>query len=180
MALLAAACARRGLKRGRPRPMLGAMSRAFVFASPIAVGHTRPLMPLARRLARRGFHVVWAISGDHNEPAAAWRGQIEEVGARFVDLDPVAPFARELSPEIAGGSTFSLMRRRAARANDVAPGAATAIAEAVGDREIAGGIYDFFALWAYVAMRRLGIARIDAVVSAFPAVFAKPGHGAPD
>jgi UDP:flavonoid glycosyltransferase YjiC (YdhE family) len=157
------------------------MSRAFVFASPVAVGHTRPLMPLARRLARRGYHVVWAISGDYNEPASAWRGQIEELGARFVDLDNVAPFSREQSPEIVGGSTpFNLMRRIAARANDVSEGAAAAITSAVEGREIVGGIYDFFALWAYVTMRRLGIARIDTVVSAFPAILGSAAHGAVD
>jgi UDP:flavonoid glycosyltransferase YjiC (YdhE family) len=33
-----------------------------------------------------------------------------------------------------------------------------------------GGVYDYFALWAYVAMRRLEIAEIDVVISAFPAV----------
>jgi len=156
------------------------MSGTIVFASPVAVGHTRPLMPLARRLARRGYHVVWAISGDYNEPASAWRGQIEELGATFVDLDPVAPFKREQSSEIAGGSTFNLMRRITARANDVCEGAAAAITKAIGGREIAGGIYDYFALWAYVTMRRIGIQRIDAVVSAFPEVLSSGVHGAAD
>ena len=137
-------------------------------------------MPLAARLVRRGYHVVWAISGDWNEPASAWREQIEKLGVHFVDLDPVAPFVRERSNEIAGGSMFNLMRRIAARANDVAAGAADAIAAAIGGREIAAGVYDYFALWGYVAMRRLGVARIHAVVSAFPAVLNNAAHGAAD
>lgn len=33
----------------------------------------KPLMPLARRFVERGFTVVWAISGDANEPASTWR-----------------------------------------------------------------------------------------------------------
>jgi len=36
--------------------------KVVVFGSPMAVGHVRPLMPLAARLVARGFDVVWAIS----------------------------------------------------------------------------------------------------------------------
>jgi hypothetical protein len=56
------------------------------------------------------------------------------------------------------------------RANDVAAAAADAIRAAVDGQPVIGGIYDYFALWSYVAMRRLGIDNVDVVVSAFPAV----------
>ncbi|MCX5743198.1 MAG: glycosyltransferase [Proteobacteria bacterium] len=144
-------------------------SGAFVFGSPVSVGHVRPLMPLAKRLVARGFTVVWAISGDDTEPASAWREPLAALGVTFVDLDETVPFPRGRTAEIAaGGLLASTFRRILARANDVAAGAAAAIRAAVGDQPIVGGVYDFFALWAYVAMRRLGIADLDALVSAFP------------
>jgi len=136
------------------------------------VGHVRPLLPLAKRLVERGYTVVWAISGDANEPASAWAEQLTALGVRFVDLDDTSPFPRGSSPEINKDGMFhALWRRLLARANDVGPGAADAIGAAVAGRPIVGGIYDYFAIWAYVAMRRLGIAQIDVAISAFPNVF---------
>src|SRR5690348_9130056 len=85
------------------------MDRVIVFASPVAVGHVRPLLPLAKRLAERGFAVVWAISGDANEPAAVWRKPISEIGVEFVDIDQVASFARGATePEFASTSMASV------------------------------------------------------------------------
>jgi UDP:flavonoid glycosyltransferase YjiC (YdhE family) len=52
------------------KPAAPGPESAVVFGSPVAVGHVRPLMPLARRLVERGFLVVWAVSGDANEPAS--------------------------------------------------------------------------------------------------------------
>jgi len=153
--------------RGEMRKTAG----AFVLGSPVSVGHVRPLIPLARRLVQRGFTVVWAISGDANEPASVWRAPLVELGVRFVDVDQHAAFPRGATAEImSGGLMASLFRRVLARANDVAAAAADAIRAALGNEPIAGGIYDYFAVWAYVAMRRLGVADVDAVVSAFPAV----------
>jgi UDP:flavonoid glycosyltransferase YjiC (YdhE family) len=148
------------------------MGGVYVFGSPVSVGHVRPLLPLARRLVERGHPVVWAISGDANEPASVWRAPIEQLGAQFVDVDATTPFPRGATPEISdgGASIRGLYRRIAARANDVAPGAADAIRAAVGDRPIAGGVYDYFGLWAYAAMKRLGIAKLEVVISAFPSV----------
>ena len=52
---------------------MGTDLKVVVFGSPMAVGHVRPLMPLAARLVARGFDVVWAVSGDPNEPASVWK-----------------------------------------------------------------------------------------------------------
>lgn len=148
-----------------------APARAIVIASPVAVGHVRPLLPLARRLVERGFAVVWAISGDANEPAAAWRKTISDLGVQFIDIDEVAGFSRGATdPEFASTSMASLCRRIVGRANDVAEPAAAAIRAAVGERPIACGFYDYFALWGYVALRRIGVVHVDAVLSAFPTV----------
>lgn len=141
----------------------------MVFGSPVAVGHVRPLMPLARRLVERGFRVVWAISGDDNEPASVWRQPLAELGVHFVNVDDVQPFPRGATAELMdGGPVRALFRRIAGRANDVAAAAATALRAAVDGEPMVAGVYDFFGLWAYVAMRRLGIEVIDVVVSAFP------------
>jgi UDP:flavonoid glycosyltransferase YjiC (YdhE family) len=140
----------------------------IVFGSPVSVGHVRPLMPLAKRFVQRGFPVVWAISGDANEPAAVWRKPLTELGVQFVDIDDTAMFSRGTIEEFASTSFASALRRVTARANDVSDAAAAAIATAVDGRPIVCGIYDFFALWSYVAMRRLGVANIDVVISAFP------------
>jgi UDP:flavonoid glycosyltransferase YjiC (YdhE family) len=150
-------------------------SGVFVFGSPVAVGHVRPLIPLARRLVERGLRVVWAISGDDNEPAARWQQQLTDVGVHFIDLDRIVKFSRGVTPEFSSGANLAtVMRRVTGRANDVSAAATTAIAAAASavapGQPIVGGIYDYFGLWAYVAMRRLGIQDIDVVVSAFPAV----------
>ena len=100
-----------------------------------------------------------------DEPAAIWRQPLSEIGVRFVDLDGPAPFKRGRTEEFA---SMQLYRRIVGRANDVAAGAAEAIHEALDGRRAACGIYDFFGLWSYVAMRRLGIDRVVTVVSAFP------------
>lgn len=136
----------------------------------MSVGHVRVLMPLAKRLVQRGFMVVWAISGDDNEPASVWRQPLAELGVHFVDVDEKAAFPRGRTEEFASMSLSSVLRRTAGRANDVAAAAADAIRAAVDGRRIVCGIYDYFAVWSYVAMRRLGIDDIDVVVSAFPAV----------
>ncbi len=154
-------------------------SGTFVIGTPVSVGHVRPLTPLAKRLVERGFTVVWAISGDANEPASVWAEPLAKIGVRFVDVDQHAAFPRGASGEIMSGGLFAaLYRRILARATDVSAGAADAIRAAVGDETIVGGIYDYFAVWAYVAMRRLAIADIDAMVSAFPAVLGRmpPGY----
>lgn len=156
--------------------MLAAMSteeQAIVFGSPVAVGHVRPLMPLAKRFVERGFHVVWAISGDANEPAAKWREQLGALGVTFVDLDDKAPFPRGDSEELRSKGLAEVLRRIAARANDVGPPAAELMRAAIGDRRIGAGIYDYFGLWAYVAMRRLGIAHVDVVLSSFPSALGR-------
>lgn len=141
-------------------------SEAIVFGSPVAVGHVRPLMPLAKRLAERGFHVVWAISGDDNEPASKWREAIGALGVTFVDLDAKAPFPR--GNQIQARDLGGVLLRIIARANDIAAPAADVVREAIGGRRVRCGVYDYFGLWAYVVMRRLGIEAIDVVVSAFP------------
>ncbi|MGE0867864.1 MAG: glycosyltransferase [Kofleriaceae bacterium] len=144
-------------------------SGAIVFGSPVSVGHVRPLMPLAKRLVQRGFTVVWAISGDDNEPASVWGRPLMDLGVRFVNVDDHAPFPRGHSDELqSGGMIAALFRRIAGRAVDVAPAAAAAIRAAVADEPIIGGVYDYFALWAYVAMRRLEVDDIDIVISSFP------------
>ena len=140
---------------------------AIVMGTPVSVGHVRPLMPLARRLVQRGYTVVWAISGDPTEPASVWREQLGQLGVRFVDLDASAPFTRHGEAEFSG---MQLFRRIVGRANDVAANAAEAIRTALDGTPILCGLYDYFAVWAYVAMRRLGVAQVDALVSAFPAV----------
>jgi UDP:flavonoid glycosyltransferase YjiC (YdhE family) len=87
----------------------------------------------------------------------------------FVDVDATTKFARGDSGELASQNLMAgLLRRIIARAVDVAAGAAEAIRAAVGERRIRYGIYDFFGMWAYVAMKRLDVAQIDVVVSAFP------------
>lgn len=144
---------------------------AYVFGTPVAVGHVRPLMPLARRLVERGDRVVWAISGDANEPAAMWRAQLEQIGVTLVDVDATSPFSRGDAPEMhSGGMIAALFRRIAGRANDVTVGAVAAIRAAVGDHPIRAGIYDYFGLWAYAALRRLDAPSISCVISAFPMV----------
>jgi UDP-glucoronosyl/UDP-glucosyl transferase len=146
-------------------------SGAFIFGSPVSVGHVRVLFPLAKRLVERGFMVVWAISGDVNEPASVWRQPLSELGVHFVNVDEKAAFPRGGTEEFASGGVLkSTLRRIVGRANDVAAAAADAIRAAVDGRPIVGGVYDYFAVWSYVAMRRLGIEDIDVVVSAFPAV----------
>src|SRR5258708_33147287 len=90
-----------------------------VFGSPVSVGHTRPLMPLAKRLTERGSTVIWAISGDGNEPASRWAQPLTELGVRFVDLDATAPFRRE-----GDFSPMEVFHRILGRANDIAAGAA--------------------------------------------------------
>lgn len=142
------------------------MSDVVVFGTPVAAGHLNSLIPLARHFVQSGRAVIWAISGDPNEPASKWKDQLTALGVEFIDLDAVAPFTRELPADKPSNAT--LMRRLLARANDVAPTAAEAIAAAVAGRRIVAGVYDFFAIWAYVAFTRLGIARISTQVSAFP------------
>jgi len=144
------------------------MADVIVFGSPVAVGHVRPLIPLAERLVQRGYAVIWAISGDANEPASAWKEPLEKIGVHFVDLDSLAPFERGKALE--SRSFAAVYQRILARANDVAGAAAEAIRAAVAGRTIVAGVYDFFGLWAYVAMTKLGIERIHTVVSAFPAM----------
>ncbi len=148
----------------------GAERGVIVFGSPVAVGHVRPLMPLAKRLVDRGFTVIWAISGDDNEPASAWRKPLSELGVEFVDVDEAIGFPRGKSDELASMTIAAVFRRVTARANDVAPAAAAAIAAAIAERPVLACVYDYFALWFYVAMRRLGVDNIDVVVSAFPAI----------
>jgi UDP:flavonoid glycosyltransferase YjiC (YdhE family) len=142
---------------------------AILIATPVSVGHVKPLLPVAKRLVKRGFTVVWAISGDGNEPAAKWREPLAEHGVVFVDVDAVAMFSRGEGGDFATANLLSsLLRRICGRANDVAEAAAGAIRAAVGERRIRCGLYDFFALWGYVAMKRLGVQQVDVVVSAFP------------
>ena len=130
-------------------------SKVVVFGSPMAVGHVRPLMPLAARLVARGFDVVWAVSGDPSEPASVWKEPFAKLGVTFIDVDAVAPFGRhEAFPTMSAASVFP---RALARTNDVAAGAAKAIAAAVAGRTVVAGVNDYFALWAYVAMRKVGI-----------------------
>jgi UDP:flavonoid glycosyltransferase YjiC (YdhE family) len=143
------------------------MPDVVVFGSPVAVGHVRPLMPLAERLVERGFAVVWAISGDGNEPASAWKEPLSKIGVHFIDVDAVATFERgEAFPSTSFAAVYQCI---VARANDVGAAAAEAIRSAVSGRTIVAGVNDYFALWAYVAMKRLGVDRIKTVVSAFPA-----------
>ncbi|HMJ09756.1 MAG TPA: hypothetical protein VK524_00050, partial [Polyangiaceae bacterium] len=144
---------------------MGEDSTAIVFGSPVSVGHVRPLMPFARRLVEHGRVVVWAVSGDHDEPASIWRQPLAEIGVRFVDLDETAPFHRGRTEEF---SSMSLFRRIVGRARDVGPGAADAIRAALEGRRATCGVYDFFALWFYVAAHRLGIEDVISVVSGFP------------
>jgi UDP:flavonoid glycosyltransferase YjiC (YdhE family) len=142
------------------------MSDVVVLASPVAAGHVSPLIPLARHLVQSGYAVIWAISGDPDEPAAKWKDQLTALGVEFLDIDAVAPFTRELPVDKPSNTT--LMRRLLARTNDVAPAAAKTLAAAVAGRRIVAAVYDFFAIWGYVAFTRLGIARISALISAFP------------
>jgi UDP:flavonoid glycosyltransferase YjiC (YdhE family) len=151
---------------------VGTNARVVVFGSPMAVGHVRPLMPLAARLVARGFDVVWAVSGDASEPASAWKEPFAKMGVTFVDVDAVAPFAR--NDAFPSASAASVYPRALARANDVAEGAAKAIAFAVAGRTVVAGVNDYFALWAYVAMRKLGIERIKTVVSSFASSLSAP------
>jgi UDP:flavonoid glycosyltransferase YjiC (YdhE family) len=149
--------------------------KIVVFGSPMAVGHVRPLMPLAARLVARGFDVVWAISGDPNEPASVWKEPFAKMGITFIDVDAVAPFARhDAFPSMTAASVYP---RALARTNDVAAGAAKAIAAAVAGRTVVAGVNDYFALWAYVAMRKLGIDRIKTVVSSFASSLSAPSLG---
>ncbi len=141
-------------------------SGVVLFGSPVSAGHIRPLMPLAKRLVERGRPVIWAISGDGNEPAAAWKAPLSELGVTFLDLDAVAPFLRDRDPDFSGGPR--VFRRIVARANDVGEGATMAITRALEGRRIALGVYDFFALWFYVALRRLGVENRTCIVSGFP------------
>lgn len=147
-------------------------SKVVVFGSPMAVGHVRPLMPLAARLVARGYDVVWAVSGDPSEPASVWKEPFAKMGITFIDVDAVAPFAR--NDEFPSTSAASVYPRVLARANDVAAGAARAIAHAVAGGTVVAGVNDYFALWAYVAMRKLGIDRIKTVVSSFASSLSAP------
>ncbi len=157
---------------------------AIIIGTPVAVGHVRPLMPVAERLVKRGFLVVWAISGDGNEPASRWRDQLTQLGVVFVDVDETKPFLRGDGGDLASAKPLEgLLRRIVGRANDVAEAAADAVRSAVGGRRIRCGIYDFFGLWAYVAMKRLGIEQVDVVVSGFPGMLDQlipPGASADD
>jgi len=142
------------------------MGEVVLFGSPVGVGHVRPLVPLAQRLLARGIDVVWAISGDPDEPAAKWHDELSALGVTFVDLDAIAPFeARDT-----GGATSvaSMVRRVTGRANTVADSAVAVLRRIVAGRTIVGGVYDFFALWFYVAAKALGVSRVQVVVSAFP------------
>jgi UDP:flavonoid glycosyltransferase YjiC (YdhE family) len=148
------------------KPAAPGPESAVVFGSPVAVGHVRPLMPLARRLVERGFLVVWAVSGDANEPASKWREPLSALGVRFVDLDETVPFVRGGTPEF---SVFqNVFARIAARANDISAGAADAIALALEGRRPVAAVYDYFALWFHAATRRLGVDNVVSIVSAFP------------
>jgi UDP:flavonoid glycosyltransferase YjiC (YdhE family) len=142
------------------------MSDVVVIGSPVSVGHVRPLMPLAKRLVERGFTVIWAISGDGNEPASLWNQPITELGVQFLDLDSIVKFDRVVTDSAI--TLVGLSRRVIARANDVSAAAADAIRAAAGDRRIVAGVLDFFALWSYVAMKRLGVPHVSILVSAFP------------
>lgn len=142
------------------------MSDAVVFGSPVSVGHVRPLMPLARRLVERGLSVIWVISGDANDPASAWERPLAELGVQFIDLDRIAMFERVVTD--VSHSAVGMRRRVIARANDVSAAATEAIRAAAAGRRIVAGVLDFFALWSYVAMKRLGVPRISVLVSAFP------------
>jgi hypothetical protein len=153
-----------------------APSDVVLFASPVAVGHVRPLMPLAKRLVTQGVPVVWAISGDDNEPASAWRQPLSDLGVQFVDLDATAKFVRGRTDEF---GPMQLFRRLLGRANDVAAPAAEAIRVALDGRRVRCGVYDFFGVWSYVAMRRLGIEHIVTVISAFPTLLDSIGAAFP-
>lgn len=142
------------------------MADVVVFGSPVSVGHVRPLMPLARRLVERGFGVIWVISGDANDPASAWKQPLTELGVQFVDLDRIAMFERVVTD--VSHSAIGMRRRVIARANDVSTAATEAIRAAAEGRRIVAGVLDYFALWSYVAMKRLGVPRISVLVSAFP------------
>ncbi len=148
------------------KPAAHAQESAVVFGSPVAVGHVRPLIPLARRLVQRGHRVVWAISGDANEPASKWREPLTALGVHFIDLDETVLFHRGATPEF---SAFNnMVARIIGRANDINVAAYEAIAAALDGRRAVAGVYDFFALWAYVAMARLGIDNVVSVISGFP------------
>lgn len=142
------------------------MSEVVVFGSPTSVGHVRPLMPLAQRLVERGYTVIWAISGDPDEPASAWTEPMAKLGVHFIDVDQHARFERKVTD--ASISVNGLRRRVVARANDVAAAATAALRTAIDGRRVIAGVLDFFGLWSYVAMKNLGIARIHILVSAFP------------
>jgi len=142
------------------------MADVVILGSPASVGHVRPLMPLARRLVERGLTVIWAISGDASEPASAWQQPLTELGVHVVDVDQVARFERVVTN--ASFSLGGLRRRVLARANDVAAAATEAIRRVVGERRIVAGVLDFFSLWSFMAMKRLGVPRIRILVSAFP------------
>src|SRR3954471_17282079 len=119
-------------------------SKVVVFGSPMAVGHVRPLMPLAARLVARGFDVVWAVSGDPSEPASVWKEPFAKMGITFVDIDAVAPFARhDAFPSMTAAAVHP---RALARTNDTEAAAPKAIAAAVAGRTVVAGVNDYFAL----------------------------------
>lgn len=144
------------------------MADVVLFGSPPSVGHVRPLVPLARRLAERGIDVVWAMSGDANDPASPWAERLTELGVQFVDIDQHARFERVVTTNSL--NLQGLRRRVLARANDVSAAATDAIRSAVGDRRVLAGVMDFFALWCFIAMKRLATPRIRVLVSAFPMI----------
>jgi hypothetical protein len=97
-------------------------SEVVVFGSPMAVGHVRPLMPLAARLVGRGFDVIWAISGDPNEPASVWKEPLAKMGVTFIDVDAVAPFARhDAFPSNGADSVYPRAARNRSRASPRRP-----------------------------------------------------------
>ena len=108
--------------------------------------------------------------------ASVWKEPFAKMGVTFIDVDAVAPFARHVAfPSM---SVAAVYPRALARANDVAEGAAKAIAAVVAGRTVVAGVNDYFALWAYVAMRKLGIHRIKTVVSSFPSSLSAPSLAA--
>jgi UDP:flavonoid glycosyltransferase YjiC (YdhE family) len=144
------------------------MSDVVIIGSPTAVGHVRPLLPLARRLLERGIDVVWAMSGDADDPASVWHEPMTDLGVRFVDVDQRARFDRVVTTS--SFNIHGLRRRVLARANDVSAAATEAIRAAIGDRRIIAGVIDFFSLWCFIAMKRLGTPRIRTCISAFPMI----------
>ena len=90
----------------------------------MAVGHVRPLMPLAARLVARGFDVVWAISGDSSVEVLGFSSNelcldppdyVRLVGAH-VDALPSVAILGSAPPEHQALVTGFARHARAARA----------------------------------------------------------------